>query len=71
MRKAGSDFIFYYEVLAYVEADRYREKSINEYDPACIAAQPEDLVYTVRDDVAKAMVSALQGGRERSSREET
>jgi hypothetical protein len=68
MQKAGSDLIRGNDALWHVEADRYRENSIIEYDSACTAAQPEDLIPGVRCVV---VANILIGGRKPESFGET
>ena len=58
-RKPGTDLIRCDDALRHVEADRHMEISIGEYDSACIAAQPVDLVTGVRSVVAYVLVPSL------------
>ena len=69
--RPGTDLIRGDDALGHVDADLHRESSIGEYDSACIAAQPENLISGVRYGVANILVPPLQGGRERSRREVT
>ncbi len=58
-RKPGTDLIRCDDALGHVEVDRHRESSISEYDSACIATRPVDLVTGVRCVVADVLVPSL------------